>query len=53
MGRLTVVMPDNLETRLREHLVKNYGLKYFGKISVFVSDAVAKHLDELDGKESV
>lgn len=50
MGRLTVVMSDMLETRLREHLVKTYGLKYFGKISEFISDAVTKHLSELDGE---
>lgn len=53
MGRLTVVMPDKLETKLREHLVRTYGLKYFGKISVFVSDAVNKRLSELDGKEGI
>jgi hypothetical protein len=51
MGRLTVVMPDELEMRLREHLVRAYGLKYFGKISEFVSNVVKKRLDELDGKE--
>ncbi len=51
MGRLTVVMPDKLETKLREHLVKTHGLKYFGKISVFVCDAVNKRLSEVDGKE--
>lgn len=51
MGRLTVVMPDELEMRLREHLVRTFGLKYFGRISEFVSDSVKKCLDELDGKE--
>jgi predicted small metal-binding protein len=51
MGRLTVVMSDELEMRLREHLVKAHGLKYFGKISEFVSNAVKKSLNELDGKE--
>lgn len=51
MGRLTVVMSDELEMKLREHLVRVHGLKYFGKISEFVSSAVEKFLDDLNGKE--
>ncbi len=51
MGRLTVVMSDELEMRLRGHLVRVHGLKYFGKISEFVSSAVEKFLNDLDGKE--
>jgi len=51
VGRLTVVMPDDLEMRLREHLVRAHGLRYFGRISEFVTGAVKKSLDDLDGKE--
>ena len=49
MGNVTIVFPDELEDRLRQHFYEKHGLKVpRGAISEFVSEAVRKRLDQLE-----
>lgn len=52
MGRLSIVFPDELEDRLRQHFYEEYGLRIpRGVISKFVVEAVAEKLDKLKEKD--
>ena len=46
MGRLTVIIPDDLEERYRQWLLKKYGLKFSKKIGKHVADALEDFLDK-------
>lgn len=50
MGRISVILPDELEERFRNYLYSIHGWKHHGKISEMISEALEKHLDELEGK---
>jgi len=46
MGRVTVVLPDELEKRFREYLFRKYGYKYYGKLSKHIAEALERWLDK-------
>ena len=50
-GRLFITTPDKLETRLRNYLIKKYGLVIHGKISPFVCEAIKEKLDSVEALE--
>jgi len=52
MGRLFIVVPDELEERLREYLHRKYGYKYYGKISEIAVKALERELDRLERSET-
>jgi len=53
MGRLSAVLPDELEERLRRYFQKIYGLRIpRGVISTFIADAVREKLDRLEAEEN-
>ena len=51
MGRINVVLPDELEERFRMYLLREYGLKWKGKISEHMTEALSEWLDNKEGVE--
>ena len=45
MGKLSVVIPDDLEDRFRRWLVSKYGLKFRGKMGKHIAEAIEEFLD--------
>lgn len=52
MARLLVVIPDELEKRLREHISNRYRGKTHGFISYTVTEALERYLQEEEGKDN-
>ena len=52
MARISVILPDELEERLRTYLYKTYGWKHKGKQSEIIAEALKKYLDELEGEKA-
>jgi predicted DNA-binding protein len=50
MAKLLVVIPDELEKRLREHISNRYRGKTQGFISYTVTEAIERYLQEEEGK---
>ena len=48
MGRINVVVSDELYERFRLYLHRKYGWKAHGRISEFVARAVERELDRLE-----
>jgi len=44
MGKLTVIMDNKLERRLRRYVTRTYSAKPFGKLSSTVSQAIEEYL---------
>ena len=50
MGRLLIVIPDELERRLREHVQTKYRGKKQGFISYTVTEALERYLQQEEEK---
>jgi len=46
MGKLTVIIDDELERRLRRYVTRMYPVKPFGKLSLIVSQAIEEYLNK-------
>ena len=44
MGKITIIIPDDLEGRIRRLLVAKYDGKLHGKLTDFVTAALEEHL---------
>jgi hypothetical protein len=44
MGKITIIIPDDLEDRIRKVLVAKYDGKLHGKLTNFVIAALEEHL---------
>jgi hypothetical protein len=51
MGRLLVIIPDDLEKRLREHIQLRYKGKTQGFLSYTVTEALERYLQEEERKK--
>lgn len=45
MGKITIIIDDELEQRLRKYIFKRYEAKWYGKLSEVIEEAVKEHLD--------
>lgn len=45
MGRLTIILEDDLEKRLREYIARNYAEETYGKISQIINESLRRFLD--------
>jgi len=46
MGKLTVIMDDKIERKLRKYVTRTYPVKPFGKLSSTVSQAIEEYLNK-------
>ena len=51
MGRMLIVIPDDLERRLRKWIEKQYKGQVTGFLSFTVRDAIEQYLDEKEKEE--
>ncbi len=45
LGRLTIILEDDLEKRLREYIARNYAEETYGKISQIINESLRRFLD--------
>lgn len=45
LGRLTIILDDELEKRLRGYIARNYAEETYGKISQVINEALRRFLD--------
>ena len=46
MGKITVIMDDKIERRLRRYVTRTYSVRPFGKLSLTVSQAIEEYLNK-------
>ena len=51
MARIQALIPDELDERIRRHLLKRYGIHLHGKISEIVREALELYLDKVEAEE--
>lgn len=49
MGRMDIILPDNLETQFRQEVFKRFGMKK-GNLTKAIQEAIKQWIQEGEGK---
>ena len=53
MGKITLILQDDVERALREHVIQNYPEQPFGKLSFVVNESIKIYLESQNRRPSI